>query len=380
MRAHTHGIGILIDFHAVPGGANPNDHSGTNSGKAELWANGYPIDLAVKCLVFIAQEISDYKLANVIGLQLCNEASFDAPGLYPWYDRCITAISQVHASLPIYISDAWDLNRAVSYARTHNSIYDNQYNPVLVDTHCYWCFSSDDKAKSPQQIISVVPNKLVPAVIGVEGSICDRGAVQVIVGEYSCVIDGDSWNKANGAPGATLIKQFGQAQCQTYQQHAGGSYFWCLKMDWMPGGAWGFMEQTNKGNIVAAPWLLLTKDIIDARVATALEKRDKRRHDDINAHVKYWYDKSPNGRFEHQRYSQGWDAGFADAKGFFVWRTGFGGTCAAGKVVSADKIGCLEVWIKVRSVQASLVGEKFAWEWEQGFRRGVATFYEFTGV
>lgn len=229
-RAHNRGIGILIDFHALPGGANDQDHSGTNSGKAELWQHEYNIELAVKCLVAIAEEIASGAIGpNVIGLQLCNEATCNAPGLYPFYDRCLAAISQIDPSIPVYISDAWDLKRVLEYARSHNSLHNINSNPVIVDTHDYWCFSSEDKAKSPQQLIADVPNKL-SALDGMTGSVCDHGAAQAIVGEYSCVIDQASWHKANGASRDAILRQFGRAQNETWQKHAGGSFFWTLKM------------------------------------------------------------------------------------------------------------------------------------------------------
>lgn len=166
---------------------------------------------------------------NVIGLQLCNEATCNAPGLYPFYDRCIAAISQVDSSLPIYISDAWEFRRALEYARSRKSPSSLNSNPVVVDTHDYWCFSNDDKAKSPQQLIADVPSKL-SALDGLTGSVFDHGAAQAVVGEYSCVIDQSSWNKANNAPRNTVLRQFGNVQSQTWQKHAGGSFFWTLKM------------------------------------------------------------------------------------------------------------------------------------------------------
>jgi len=229
-RAHNHGVGILIDFHALPGGANDQDHSGTNSGKAELWQNSYFLDLAVKSFIAIAEEIASGSVGpNVIGLQLCNEATCNAPGLYPFYDRCIAAISQIDSSIPIYISDAWDFKRSLEYARSHNTLRNLNSNPVIVDTHDYWCFSHDDKAKSPQQLIADVPNKL-SALDTLNGSVVDHGAAQAIVGEYSCVIDGSSWEKANGSSRDTILEQFGNVQSQTWQKHAGRSYFWTLKM------------------------------------------------------------------------------------------------------------------------------------------------------
>jgi len=165
----------------------------------------------------------------VIGLQLCNEATCNAPGLYSFYDRCIAAISLIDSSIPLYISDAWDLKRALEYARSHNTLRNPNSNPVIVDTHDYWCFSNDDKAKSPQQLIADVPSKL-SALQALAGSVVDHGAAQAIVGEYSCVIDQSSWSKAHGSPRDTILRQFGNAQSQTWQKSAGGSYFWTLKM------------------------------------------------------------------------------------------------------------------------------------------------------
>jgi hypothetical protein len=38
-RCREWGVGVLIDFHAVYGGANGGAHSGSGSGKAELWGS-----------------------------------------------------------------------------------------------------------------------------------------------------------------------------------------------------------------------------------------------------------------------------------------------------------------------------------------------------
>lgn len=77
-RCATRGIGVLLDLHALPGGANNGDHSGTNSGKADLWKSGKNLDLAMRCLLFIAKEARS--MDGVIGVQLLNEAEWDAKG------------------------------------------------------------------------------------------------------------------------------------------------------------------------------------------------------------------------------------------------------------------------------------------------------------
>jgi hypothetical protein len=45
----------------------------------------------------------------------------------------------------------------------------------------------------------------------------------------------------------------------------------------------------------------------------------------------------------------------------------------------ADKIGCLEGWVRKRLEECGERGE-FLWEWEQGFRAGVAAFEKCVGL
>ena len=226
-QARAHGIGVLLDLHALPGGTNGSDHSGTNSGSANLWSSPPNLDLGIRCAEFLAHSVSS-GLDGVVGIQLCNEAHWEAPNMYAWYDRCIAAISAIDPSIPVYISDAWHLKKALDYVTKKNSVA-SMTPPVVVDTHLYWAFTDADKAKTPQTIIGEASNKL-SGLDGKEGSVVDRGAVQVVVGEYSCVLTEDSWAKRGGTKKAELVKQFGQAQSTRYQQRSGGSYFWTYKM------------------------------------------------------------------------------------------------------------------------------------------------------
>lgn len=134
-RCYARGIGVLIDLHGVPGGANHETHSGTSSGKAELWGNPFNLDLATRCLLFIADEaLRDPQLAGVVGIQVCNESIFDPPGMYEWYNDVIQRISAIDATLPVYISDGWDLGRATRFSRAYN-LTGAVKCPVIVDCH-----------------------------------------------------------------------------------------------------------------------------------------------------------------------------------------------------------------------------------------------------
>lgn len=157
-RCLEYDIGVLLDLHAVPGGANGEAHSGTSSGKVELWGKSTNLDLAMRCLCFMAQEAIG--MSGIVGIQLCNEAVWDAPGLYKFYDKLIEKISEISPTLPIYVSDAWNLERAVEYAVGKNSVKVKTSNPVVVDTHRYYTFAEKDTSRSPQDIIAQIPKEL----------------------------------------------------------------------------------------------------------------------------------------------------------------------------------------------------------------------------
>ena len=129
--ASGRGIGVLIDLHALPGGANPGEHSGTNSKVAKLWDDTANLDLATQCVEFIAREVKD--LPGVIGVQLCNEADYDAKCMYEWYDKVVAVVAAIDPKLPLFISDAWDLEKAAKYVLEKNKPGGTQ-NPLLVDT------------------------------------------------------------------------------------------------------------------------------------------------------------------------------------------------------------------------------------------------------
>jgi aryl-phospho-beta-D-glucosidase BglC (GH1 family) len=155
-----HGIGVLLDMHAAPGGANSETHSGTSSGKAELWCNEFNLNLLTRCLCFMAQEVVSTDMKGVIGIELINEAHWDAPGMYKFYDDVLTKIAAIDRTLPIYISDGWDLGRALKYAQSKNSAKGEALNPVIVDTHKYYTFAERHTCCSPEQLIGEVSTEL----------------------------------------------------------------------------------------------------------------------------------------------------------------------------------------------------------------------------
>jgi len=326
--------------------------------------------------VFMAQEIRNGGLKGVIGLQVVNEAVWDAKGMYGWYDDVIKEIGRVDDSILIYISNGWDLNRALKWTNGRHALGGGPMNPVVVDTHRYYTFSDADRSQAPQQIIGRVGGEL-GELDGKEGSLADRGEAQVVIGEWSCVLDGQTWGRVRPEEKDSLVSQFGHAQSQKWQQRAGGSYFWTYKMDWMDGGEWGFAEQIKKGNTTPPSFLTLPIQEVKKRAQTSQSKRDEMANSARQSHENYWNGAAPGKNFEHQLYSDGWSVGFSDAQAFFTMRAD--GALGERAAEGGDKIGCLDIWVKKRMVESGQRGE-FIWEWEHGFRAGVGGFYQCVGI
>lgn len=150
--------------------------------------------------------------------------------MYDWYDRVIGQMGGIDSAMPLYISDAWNFGKCVKYCNGKNSLKAGRNaNPVIIDTHLYWAFTEDNKRQSPQQITQQASNAL-SELDGNSGSVTDKGAVGVVVGEYSCVMTEDSWAKISKDQKDGAVRTFGQAQSRRHQLKAGGSFFWTYKM------------------------------------------------------------------------------------------------------------------------------------------------------
>jgi hypothetical protein len=365
-RLRAHSIGTLLDLHALPGGANRNYDSGTSSGTAHLWTKKSNRELAMACAVFIAVEVVKKGL-DIVGLQIVNEADEESERMYEWYDDCINVISHVNPSLPLIISDAWNLRKAVAYSLQKNKPYlERPTCPIIIDTHRIWYETELDRAKSTQTIITEV-RTVLDELDGYEGSVTDRGAVQVIVGKYNCSLDEESWTKASKG-GAIfkfkLINTFGLTQTKLWQQRAGGAFFWTWKTE-LPGREHGLEYQASLRNILPPLTQLIPYSAIPFFVARADRRRNQRMHDALGQHVSYL--QRFGRQSERWSFVKGWKTGYQDAIIFFQGKS-------EEKVLGGNRIGNLEIWVLKRMRECGLRGDPM-WEFEQGLRRGVCDFY-----
>jgi hypothetical protein len=376
LRLRAHGVGVLIDFHAVPGGANANDHSGTNSGVADFLTSPFNRKLATRCVEFVARESAAG--LQLVGVSLVNEPNKDSENLHDWYDEVIDAISAIDSSLPVVVSDAWDLKKAIEYSLKKNVTFPAiPLNPIVIDTHIYWCFNDADKKKSLQDIIQEVPSKL-SELNGKEGSVADRGAVQVIIGEYSNVLSADTWVKTGETPKADLIKVFGAEQSLRFQQRAGGAFFWTWKTDWMPGGEWGFEAQSEPQNrfIFPPPHAFIPECNIFGLLECARNRKAERMSKATDQHRAYHDHFAPHALTDFSLYENGWKLGYQDAYVFFG---GKANDKANEAIEPGNRLGNVELWVLKRIRESGFKGD-LLWEFEQGMRRGIHDFNAVVGI
>ena len=366
-RLYAVGIGVLMDFHSLPGGANDQDHGGTSSGKAGLWGSRWYLELAKQGVIFMAGEVKKGMVRGCLGIQICNEACWGAQGMWEWYEDVVRAVGQVDVGLPLYVSDGWDLGRVLEWCARVNR--EGMGCPVGVAVPKYFCFTETDKKESPNQIIQRVGSEMGDLLAG-SGIVVEKGAVQVMVVEWSCAMSGETWGKVREEDRSELVRQFGRAQSEQWRKRAGGAFFWTAKMDWMDGGEWGLFEMVKKKAIVAPANSILGFDEVRERLERAKLLRDGKRKVAVDDHVRYWDNAAPKGRFEHWRFEEGWDLGYADASVFYSMRVS--GAVQRAKW-GADTIGVLELWV-LKRLRESGQRSGFLWEWEHGFRQGVSAF------
>lgn len=349
-KAASHNISVIIDIHGLPYGANGDAHSGEDAdGNAGFWNDSQAQLLVCKMLQFIAQDVKGYD--NIAAIQVVNEAVFSSDGKKQatYYSAAINLIRNADKEIPIVISDGWWPDQWVKWVQSNQP--ENTSLGVVVDDHCYRCVSDSDKAKSVQQIIHDLDGDFLT-------NLTNNGeGVDFVLGEYSCVLDSESWKKDNGeAQRADLVKQFGQKEIQLLKTRAPvGSYFWTFKFEAGSGGEWDFKAMTSEGAVLP-PYNLKGKEIPNDDTFNSKLKSS------LDAHEAYWKKANPNEKYEFYRYKEGYTTGWNDSLNFAKF--------------DGSVIGRVYAWKVARRAQhISKHGSlSFLWEWDQGFSSGMDDF------
>lgn len=342
-------IGVIVDVHGLPGGANGDAHSGEKEGgNADFWEDyGYQLQMC-DMMKFIAHDLKQYD--NISGIQIVNESVFsnEPKRQRNYYAAAISLIREVDPLMPVIISDGWYPDQWVKWVQEKQG---NGNIGVVIDHHCYRCASDNDKNKHPEQIINDLNNDLLT-------NLNDGGkGADIMVGEYSCVLDGRSWDRDNAnSRRDDYVKKFGNKQGQLFNERAGfGSFFWTFKFQAGSGGEWDF-RQMNDNGAISSPIAFKGKSLPDDG------KRDEILKNEYEGHCNYWNGTNSNEKFEHERYKDGFLTGWQDSKDFAQF--------------NGSVIGRKEAWKAARlkeHVQNKGSG-KHLWEWEHGFEAALEAF------
>ncbi|KAH3684780.1 hypothetical protein WICPIJ_004244 [Wickerhamomyces pijperi] len=342
-KANQYDIGILIDLHGLPGGANGADHSGTASGRSDFWNESRYQTLAIESLQFITNDCQKYE--NFVALQIVNESVFSEQAISQkhYYANAIRAVRQIDSSIPIIISDGWWADQWVKWLSESESRL-GCHSGVVIDSHIYRCFDDSDKNKSPEQII----NDLGPSVLTNLSSSAD-----FVIGEYSCVLAGESWSKTNSDDRPNLAQRYGQAQSSLFIERANfGYFFWTFKFRWGDGGEWGFVPQVNSGALLSQVTQLQREIGNEEMFKEALNGA-------LTPHRDYWNAQDPSTAYEHWRFEDGFKTAWMDASAFARF--------------NGSRLGRLNAWKSSRRQEYinSKGDSGFMWEWDHGFDQGL---------
>ena len=339
-------IGVLIDLHCLPGGANPDSHSGTDSGKQAFFASSKLRARGFDCVKFLIDETKS--LDNVVGIQVVNEAAWgteEKAGQF--YGQCTSYSARYGSCMPIYISDCWNLEYWASWV---SSLGPDEV--AVIDHHYYHCFSPADEKRNVRDHT----RDLMGDQKQLEARVEQCGAGTIVIGEWSCALPPASKKDHTRSDLRTEMKKFGREQNEIYNGVAtGGSWFWTYKFQVRNHENEWDLRDVFEMNLLPSP---ITPALRVPDHEELIRLRDSR-YDD---HCRYW--DSKGSQFEHTRYLDGWNQCAADCTAFTFThsRLGFSARLLKNR---------LRGHVKEKG-QSRLNCE---WEYEAGYKQCLISYY-----
>jgi glucan 1,3-beta-glucosidase len=222
------------DLHAAAGGQNNDPHSGTGRGKANLWTPQNQIT-TTKALQILVEQLST--IQNVVGLELMNEPS-NNDHLQAWYESIIDNLRGISNDLPIYISDAWDLN-------WYAPLVGKRQDFVVVDRHVYKCFTPEDFKLSGDEHAARMTKEIQPWLA--KKSKEAKGSI--VIGEWSAALNPASLRSKEAGEMDRQRRVFASAQLKAFEETCAGWFFWSYKHEKGWDAGWS-LENATKAAIM----------------------------------------------------------------------------------------------------------------------------------
>lgn len=304
------------DLHAAPGKQNSDSHSG-QTGPVRFYESKN-MSRTTDVLKILAKELQSK--TNVIGLQLLNEPQ-NHGSLEAWYSKTLNVLRSVAPTLPLYIHDAWDTNHYANFAGKRP---DSDF--TVVDHHLYRCFTSQDHQLSGDEHASTLRSHMSNEL----GARSSESHGNLVIGEWSAALNPASLRSGEAGEQDRQRRVFARAELDIFEQHCAGWFFWTYKKDGWDAG-WS-LRDTVRAEIMPS-WHGIRRQEGKEIVNDEGRKRSERDRA-LADHSKYW--DQYGGRYEHWRFSDGFERGWDDAFAFFMSTVG----------TSVSEIGFRGQWAK----------------------------------
>nr|GAT47207.1 glycoside hydrolase [Mycena chlorophos] len=214
--AAEYDIGVLVDLHGAPGSQNGQPHSGISDRHTSMFSDSASWDKTIDVLKFLVEQLCE--VTNVVGIEVLNEPANDKQ-LWNFYTQAIDAMRSVSScaqTLPLYIHDAFDLQRYAPFVAQRNDF-------VVLDHHSYFVFTAEESNESAsnltQKLLTVVqPTLANPSLRG-----------NLVIDEWSCALTPRSLSYESDPQAAR--KTFCETQQAVYQNTSAGWSFWSLHLE-----------------------------------------------------------------------------------------------------------------------------------------------------
>jgi glucan 1,3-beta-glucosidase len=230
--AQETGIKVLLDMHAAPGSQNGWDHSG-RSGACSWHSDEQNIIKTLEVVRRLARRYGRH--AALLGIELLNEPKWTVPrGPLLCYYEAAYAIVRKECG-----PDAWVVfSDGFRPRRWKRKLRGPGYDHVYMDTHQYQTFNKRDKALDIaghlHKTLRQVPRELSRM----------RRRHNIIVGEWSLALDGQSLRGLGEDQVAIAQRAYGAAQLLAYHQ-ASAWFYWNYKTE--SGGVWSYRDCIEQG-------------------------------------------------------------------------------------------------------------------------------------
>ncbi len=214
--AKKHRLGVVLDFHGLPGSQNGLDHSG-QIGRVRMYRAGN-YRQSLETLTYLCKTYGSEPA--LIGFEVINEPKlrYCARRLMKYYDQAITVCERyLRPEVKVIVSDAFQplrLARMLSKKKYSHRI--------VLDIHLYQVFSRSDANQSFHEHVVRVGGQWAQLL-----EECNR-YVEVMVGEWSAALPPEAY-ELSGQSEDELARQYFEAQQNLFDVRSWAHAYWSYK-------------------------------------------------------------------------------------------------------------------------------------------------------